>query len=196
MSFRRKTGPERSVDTIRKGSLPKLREKLLELMQGAVILCIIGTYDPDILAIPFLSAADVLAAPVEHLPELLRTQRMEKAEVDFDEMFRCLGDHLEYVDIGRLKEALMELAEQIEGKYPMSLDTKTGLVMHIACAVNRIAGRGVSIENPHREEIVQKYHGVYRDLRKYVAPVERKFHMIFSDDEMANIISILMQIQE
>lgn len=55
---------------------------------------------------------------------------------------------------------------------------------------------GVSIENPHREEIVQKYHGVYRDLRKYVAPVERKFHMIFSDDEMANIISILMQIQE
>ena len=173
-----------------------LREKLLELMQGAVILCIIGTYDPDILAIPFLSAADVLAVPVERLPELLRTQRMEKAEVDFDEMFRCLGDHLEYVDIGRLKEALMELAEQIEGKYPMSLDTKTGLVMHIACAVNRIAGRGVSIENPHREEIVQKYHGVYRDLRKYVAPVERKFHMIFSDDEMANIISILMQIQE
>lgn len=173
-----------------------LREKLLELMQGAVILCIIGTYDPDILAIPFLSAADVLAVPVERLPELLRTQRMEKAEVDFDEMFRCLGDHLEYVDIGRLKEALMELAEQIEGKYPMSLDTKTGLVMHIACAVNRIAGRGVSIENPHREEIVQNYHGVYRDLRKYVAPVERKFHMIFSDDEMANIISILMQIQE
>ena len=173
-----------------------LREKLLELMQGAVILCIIGTYDPDILAIPFLSAADVLATPVEHLPELLRTQCMEKAEVDFDEMFRCLGDHLEYVDIGRLKEALMELAEQIERKYPMSQDTKTGLVMHIACAVNRIAGRGVSIENPHREEIVQKYHGVYRDLRKYVAPVERKFHMIFSDDEMANIISILMQIQE
>ena len=187
---------ERSVDNILKASLPKLREKLLELMQGAVILCIIGTYDPDILAIPFLSAADVLAVPVERLPELLRTQRMEKAEVDFDEMFRCLGDHLEYVDIGRLKEALMELAEQIEGKYPMSLDTKTGLVMHIACAVNRIAGRGVSIENPHREEIVQNYHGVYRDLRKYVAPVERKFHMIFSDDEMANIISILMQIQE
>ena len=133
---------------------------------------------------------------MERLPELLRTQRMEKAEVDFDEMFRCLGDHLEYVDIGRLKEARMELAEQIEEKYPMSLDTKTGLMMHIACAVNRIAGRGVSIENPHREEIVQKYHGVYRDLRKYVAPVERKFHMIISDDEMANIISILMQIQE
>ena len=43
---------------------------------------------------------------------------------------------------------------------------------------------------------MQKYHGVYRDLRKYVAPGERKFHMIFSDDEMANIISILMQIQE
>ena len=115
------------MDNILKASLPKLREKLLELMQGAVILCIIGTYDPDILAIPFLSAADVLAVPVERLPELLRTQRMEKAEVDFDEMFRCLGDHLEYVDIGRLKEALMELAEQIEGKYPMSLDTKTGL---------------------------------------------------------------------
>ena len=50
-----------------------------ELMQGAVILCIIGTYDPDILAIPFLSAADALAVPVERLPELLRTQRMEKA---------------------------------------------------------------------------------------------------------------------
>lgn len=43
-----------------------------------MILCIIGTYDPDILAIPFLSAADVLAVPVERLPELLRTQRMER----------------------------------------------------------------------------------------------------------------------
>ena len=47
-----------------------------------MILSIIGTYDPDILAIPFLSAADVLAAvPVERLPELC-AQRMEKAEVD------------------------------------------------------------------------------------------------------------------
>lgn len=96
---------------------------------------------------------------MELSPELLRTQRMEKAEVDFDEMFRCLGDHLEYVDIGRLKEALMELAEQIEGKYPMSLDTKTGLVMHIACAVNRIAGRGVSIENPTARKLCRSITG-------------------------------------
>mgnify|MGYP000935554238 CR=1 FL=1 len=36
MSFRRKTGPERSVDTIRKGSLPKLREKLLEALQAVL----------------------------------------------------------------------------------------------------------------------------------------------------------------
>ena len=56
-----------------------------------------------------------------------------------DKIFRFLDtpvpvSYTHLVDIGRLKEALMELAEQIEGKYPMSLDTKTGLVMHIACA--------------------------------------------------------------
>ena len=64
----------------------------------------------------------------------------------------------------------MELAEQIEGNNPMSLDTKTGLVMHIACAVNPDCGKGVPwrIRAP-RGNCAELSDRVYRDLRKHGA---------------------------
>ena len=68
MSFRRKTGPERSVDTIRKGSLPKLREKLLEALQAVLpivaivlVLCFsIAPVSPSILLCFLLGAAMII----------------------------------------------------------------------------------------------------------------------------------------
>ena len=68
MSFRRKTGPERSVDTILKGSLPKLREKLLEALQAVLpivaivlVLCFsIAPVSPSILLCFLLGAAMII----------------------------------------------------------------------------------------------------------------------------------------
>ena len=68
MSFRRKTGPERSVDIIRKGSLPKLREKLLEALQAVLpivaivlVLCFsIAPVSPSILLCFLLGAAMII----------------------------------------------------------------------------------------------------------------------------------------
>ena len=68
MSFRRKTGPERSVDTIRKGSLSKLREKLLEALQAVLpivaivlVLCFsIAPVSPSILLCFLLGAAMII----------------------------------------------------------------------------------------------------------------------------------------
>ena len=121
---------------------------------------------------------------------------MEKAEVDFDEMFRCLGDHLEYVDIGRLKEALMELAEQIEGKYPMSLDTKTGLVDAHCLRSQPDCGKGrFHRESAPRGNCAEVSRGIPGSA-KICSAGRAEIPHDFSDDEMANIISILMQIQE
>ena len=68
MSFRRKTGSERSVDTILKGSLPKLREKLLEALQAVLpivaivlVLCFsIAPVSPSILLCFLLGAAMII----------------------------------------------------------------------------------------------------------------------------------------
>lgn len=168
-----------------------LREKLLLIMEEGVIQCIVGTYDPELLAIPFVPVSEVLAAPFDKLTDVLMGQKTESRKVDMDEMFQYLSEHLEYVNAQKMQDMLKEIVYKISAKYHLNFDTEIGLLMHIACAVNRMAGKGVTPGNPKREQIIHQYIQEYRYLRRMLRKIEQKFHIIFPDDEFANIITII-----
>jgi transcriptional regulatory protein LevR len=87
-----------------------------------------------------------------------------------------------------LPVAIKSINEQVK---PMSIDTEIGLLVHIACSINRIAGKENIPTNIRKEQII-KSHGVhYRQVRKIIKPCERTFGIIIPDDEIANIIMII-----
>ncbi|NMC85740.1 MAG: PRD domain-containing protein [Anaerolineaceae bacterium] len=173
----------------------QLREKLQTLQKKALIHCIVGTNDPKLFSIPFIPISDVLGAEPAALPEILQFKNREKRRIDFDEVFNYLGEQLEFVDVKKLRKILPAVIEQINNEIThMSIDTEIGLLMHLASSINRILGKEPLPPNIHREQILKDNNTCYKKLLHILKPLEKSFGIIFTDDEMANIITIIKKI--
>jgi transcriptional regulatory protein LevR/transcriptional regulator with AAA-type ATPase domain len=172
-----------------------LRVNLQALQQRSIIHCIIGTRDPGLFGIPFIPISEILSADPAGLPQVLRFKNREKSRIDFDEVFSYLGEQLEHVNISKLRRHLPKVIEQINRDVePMSLDTEIGLLMHIACNINRMLGKEPLLQNLRKDHILSTYETCYKQLLRILKPLERGFDVIFTDDEMANIIMIIKKI--
>jgi len=173
----------------------RLRAELSELQQRALPACIVGAQDPKLFGIPFVSIADVLSCKTSVLPEVLRGKNREKKRIDIQQVFDYLDEQFEHADTQKLRKLLPPIVEQFnESVGPMSIDTEVGVLMHNACSVNRLCSGAATPQNLRREEIIGQHGEAYRTLRKDLKPLEKAFHIIFPDDELANILMILYKL--
>ncbi|MDO4543170.1 MAG: PRD domain-containing protein [Clostridia bacterium] len=172
-----------------------LREEFKKIMQGGIIHCVVGTFNPELFAIPFVPVSDVLGVPKAELPEILKLKRVEKSEIDFNEVYTYLGEQLEHISIKKLKKALPPVIDRLNLEVaPLSLDSEVGLFIHLACAANRLLSGGVLPKNIRKDEIMQRYKKDFDKVLSILRPLEKAFGIIFTDDEIANIITIIRKI--
>lgn len=172
-----------------------IKEELAELMKQSSIQCVVGTYDPKLFSLPFLSVSEVFGVPKEQLPSVLRHNRIVKKEIDYEAVFDYLEEQLEHTQMARLKKILPGvLAEMNETICQLSTDSEIGLFIHISCCIDRMLGELPLPVNLRKEMILSKYNGQYRKLLKIVKPLEKAFHIIFNEDELANILTIIYQL--
>ncbi len=172
--------------------LELLREMLLQVMENGTIQCLIGPVNPHMMDLPFVPLVELFGAPADKVPSIIRLKKQERSRIDFEEVYRYLKENLEHTDIGKLKELLPEAISQINAEITeLALDTEVGLFLHIACAINRMLGKEPQPRNMNREAIIKANSNSYKDLRRALRPLELGFGVIFSDDEIATIISII-----
>ncbi|MBQ8627611.1 MAG: PRD domain-containing protein [Agathobacter sp.] len=172
-----------------------LSETFKKLMKNGVISCVVGTFDPKLFSIPFISISEVFGIKKENLPKLLKLEKQAKAQIDYNAMFEYLNEQLEHVNIMKLKRLLPEVLDAINANITeLSLDTEVGLLIHISCCIDRLMGKGTSAANPRKKMILTKYKAEFNQLLKIFKPVEKTFGIIISDDEIANILTIIYQL--
>ena len=172
-----------------------LEETFKKLMRTGIITCVVGTFNPNLFSIPFVSISEVFGTRKENLPTLLSLEKEAKSRIDYDAMFEYLGEQLEHVNTQKLAKQLPEVLLRINSEItPLSLDTEVGLFIHLACCIDRLVANEVSANNPRKKVILSKYEKEYLQLLKLFKPIEKAFHIILNDDEMANILMIIYQI--
>jgi transcriptional regulatory protein LevR len=172
-----------------------LNEAFKKLMKNGVINCVVGTFDPKLYSIPFISISEVFGTKKENLPKILNLEKQAKAKIDYNAMFDYLNEQLEHVNIAKLKRILPEILDAINANITeLSLDTEVGLLIHISCCIDRLMGKGASAANPRKKMILAKYEEQFMSLLKIFKPVEKTFGIIISDDEIANILTIIYQL--
>ena len=172
-----------------------LRDNLKRLMTTGVVQCIVGTYDPGMFAIPFLPISEVFGARKESLPRLLRLEKEAKAKIDYDAMFAYLGEQLTHTDIEKLRKILPDIMKEINAALmELSLDAEAGLLIHISCCIDRLLAKQEVATNPRKAAILLQYDKEFKKLLKIVKPLEKTFHVIINDDEIANILTIIYQL--
>jgi transcriptional regulatory protein LevR/transcriptional regulator with AAA-type ATPase domain len=173
----------------------RLREELIKIMNNDIIHCVIGACNPNLFALPFIPISDIFGIKKEKLPELLRLNRDEKRTFNYDAVFRYLEEQLEHINVGKLKKVLPQVINEINDKiYELPLDSEVGLFVHIACCVDRISGNIPTPENVRKNIIIEKYNRQFKELLKLLKPIEKAFNILISDDEIANILTIIYKL--
>lgn len=172
-----------------------LKENFKNLMKTGVIRCVVGTFDPNLFAIPFISISDVFGVKKENLPNLLSLEKEAKARIDYHAMFDYLGEQLLHTNMDKLKKVLPDTLREINAVLgELSLDTEAGLLIHISCCIDRLIGNEPTAANPKKKMILAKYEKEFKALLKIVKPLEKTFRIIVNDDEIANILTIIYQL--
>lgn len=172
-----------------------LKEEFALLMKKGSIQCVVGTYDPKMFSLPFISVSDVFGTPKDRLPALLRLNRNIKKSIDYNAITDYLSGQLENVNMNKIKRMLPVFLCEINKEISdLSLDSEVGLFIHISCCIDRLTVSLPTPVNMRKDTIIKEYYPHYKKLLKLLKPLEKSFGIIFSDDETANILTIIFKL--
>ena len=161
--------------------------------KNSEILCVVGTYDPGLYDILFISVAKLFNTPVEKLDLLLTVDPIqEEQQVEYQELYDYLSEQLEYIHINKLKNTIHKTIKRMMKKTRvLEPDEEMGLFLHLACMINRIKSGTEMPINIHRDVLLSKNKRMYNDIKDILVDLEEDGDVIISDDEIATIIEIL-----
>lgn len=171
-----------------------IKEEFRRIMKRGIIQCVVGTFDPNIFSIPFISISEVFGVPKDRVPSVLKLEKRAKQNLDYEAMFQYLSEQFKYTNMNKLRKLLPVAIKGInEGIKELSLDAEVGLLVHIACCIERLQGGETTVKNIRKSEILKRHHHQLGSILKILKPLEKGFGVIIDDDEIANIFTIIFQ---
>lgn len=172
----------------------ELLKEVLALQKTYRIHAFVGTYDPRLLGIPFISIGKIFENAKEDLDRILMFEPVQSKHFDYNDVYKYLEEQLTYVSIPKLKTVLPNIIDDFSVVYSLNEDQRIGLFMHLACLVERLLeGKSVNkIED--KKKVLSVFEEDYRAITKILSPLEKAFKIIIDDNEMATIIMIIKKI--
>ena len=172
----------------------KLLKEVIELQKTYRIHTFVGTYDPKLLGIPFISIGKIFENLREDLDRILMFEPVNSHAIDYSEVYKYFEEQFTYVSIPKLKTMLPDVLDEFGVLYPMSEDQRVGLFMHLACLIERLLDGNSVVENSEKSKIINVFRDEYISTRKVLKRLEKNFSIIIDDNEIATIIMIIKKI--
>lgn len=169
----------------------QLIRKVSEIRKSSFVAAFVGTYDPKIFGIPFISIQEVFECPKESI-DLVLERKPASQEVNAEkQMYQQLEEELTVIPKGDLKKTLPGVIQEIDAAYGLNEDQRIGLSMHLAAMIARLMQKiGVS-ENKNTAAIIKEHGKEFREIAKYLKKLEKKFNIVIPDSEVANVYEII-----
>lgn len=173
-----------------------LLNEVNRLREEHEIRCIIGTYDPGMHGIPFISVVKLFETPADKLDMLLTIPESDHTPVNYEMIFSYLSSQMPALDIKKLRKSLPRALAKIKRISAEGLDQnqELGLFLHIACAIDRLQNGEAMPEKGNRQGIISRNKRLYNDLREILSGLEETFDIRFSDDELAYMIAMVKKL--
>ncbi|MBR3841570.1 MAG: PRD domain-containing protein [Erysipelotrichales bacterium] len=155
----------------------------------------VGTYDPKLFGIPFISITDIFRVPPEAVDRVLKFELGKDAFVNYKQVYEYLDAQLKVTPLPKLKILLPEFMDTIKLTYALDTDQALGIFVHIACLIERTLLGEPSKKHPNASEIIATYENDYRTISKALKRIEKTFKIIIDDNEIATLITIVKQLQ-
>lgn len=170
-------------------------QELNTISKEKEILCIVGTFNPNVYGIPFIPIEDIFNSDNYDLNQLLYKGNLNKQDfmVNSEMIFEHLAKELKNIDANQAKDKLIQFIFEVEKDMGLDVEMneKIGLLVHLACTLDRLRAGNVTPKNMNKEEVIKKNMYLYRIIVKHMTELEKAFSIDINDDEICNIIYIL-----
>lgn len=171
-----------------------LLQEVVSLRRSYKIHAFVGTYDPKLFGIPFISIGKIFEHTTQQLDRLLNFEPVNTTYHDYTEIYRYLEEQFKYVSIAKLKSVLPPIIDHLNSIYVLNEDQQIGLFMHIACLIERLMDGGSVIKNNEVAKIIHVFEEDYSEIAGVMKKIERSFKVIVDDNEIATIIMIIKKL--
>ncbi|MFU0782703.1 MAG: PTS system transcriptional activator [Thermoanaerobacterium thermosaccharolyticum] len=167
----------------------EFKRKLQNIKTEKNILAVVSAFDPGDDTLKYISTTDVfdnrklssLKAMIDSRDALDTINNMkeiiaENVDIDADKY------------INAFKEFYLNIAKN---KVSLDNDKIIGLILHLACAIERVLKGGELIRIKNCKSIIEKNTSKYEMIKTAVKPVNEAFNVTLSDDEYVSIMKII-----
>jgi transcriptional regulator with AAA-type ATPase domain/transcriptional regulatory protein LevR len=166
-----------------------------KLAKDKKILAIVGTFNPDIYGIPFISVSQLFNnTGIMYLKELVK-ENCKEDYIDIIENYKAELD--DTIDVELYKEICLSMMEFIEKElgFEVAEEVGTGLILHLICAIKRLSNgeQGPSCEV--KDTMMNQYKNEMIKFKQYMNSLVKKLNIELNDDEICfilrNIVGVL-----
>ena len=166
----------------------ELKQKVEELRQQYDIHAFVGTYNPNLAGIPFIGMSDLIQAGTDNVDRVLQFQPVSESSLSYDLIYESLASYLSNVSIMRIRKVLPSIVNNLSEHFELNYDQKYGLLVHIACMIDRILGGETVKETKDKELLFREHEEAHKYIMHYVQNIERSFNILVNDDEVAILL--------
>lgn len=176
----------------------KLVQQLKGLSKKYDLLCIIGTFNPQVSTLPFIPSIDIYQGRVEEIRYLISHPSKQLTALERhaeDEDFKVVHEHLstelKHTDMNLLKKLLNNALKDLEASSSLYLAKRQilPLMIHLACFIDQHRSGNKRIAK--YIEINPEQQSLYTAIESALIPISKAFNVPFDTGEIANVVSII-----
>lgn len=169
----------------------ELISQIMKLKKVYNIHCFVGTYDPKLLGIPFISMTKIFENKPENIDRILMFEPVQSKQLDYTAIYSFLEEQFKCISVSKLKTILPSIIDELEIIYSLNADQKVGLFVHIACLLENCKSGIHQTCEKSTEDVINNYPEDFKVVSKILKPLEKTFKIIIDDHQIAIIIMIL-----
>ena len=172
----------------------ELIKKVMEIKKIYTIHCFVGTYNPNLLGIPYISINKVFENRAEDIDRILMFEPLQSKCMGYSGIYSFLEEQFKFISVSKLKSILPSIVDQLDVVYSLNSEQKIGLFIHIACLLEKCK-EGIHFALGKEErQLIDLYEDDYKTISKIIKPLEKSFKVIIDDSQIACIIRIVNKI--
>ncbi|AEF18016.1 PTS system transcriptional activator [Thermoanaerobacterium xylanolyticum LX-11] len=167
----------------------EFKRKLQNIKREKNVLAVVSAFDPGDDTLKYISPTDVFDN--RKLSSLKVMIDSKDALETIDNMKEIIAENVN-IDAGKYINAFKEFYLNIaENNVTLDNDKIIGLILHLACAIERVLNSGELIRIKNCKTIIENNTSKYEMIKTAVKPVNEAFNVTLSDDECVSIMKII-----
>ena len=167
----------------------EFKRKLQNIKREKNVLAVVSAFDPGDDTLKYISTTDVFDN--RKLSSLKAIIDSKDALDTIDNMKEIIAENVD-IDAEKYINAFKEFYLNIaENNVTLDNDKIIGLILHLACAIERVLNGGELIRIKNCKSIIENNTSKYEMIKTAVKPVNEAFNVTLSDDECVNIMKII-----